>query len=82
MSAYMLPDGRQITGALSVKFGQQARGTGRWIEQPAAKYECLLCETTETVIGAEAVTRFTHTIRTTHPATCPGSPIQQGAQAA
>ncbi|WP_406735379.1 hypothetical protein OG508_28210 [Streptomyces sp. NBC_01108] len=82
MSAYTLPGGRQITGALTVKFGQQARGTGRWVEQPAAKYECLLCETTEKVIGAEAVTRFTHTIRTTHPATCPGHPNQQGAQAA
>ncbi|MEE4489364.1 hypothetical protein [Streptomyces sp. BE230] len=81
MTAYPLPTGQQITGALSVRFGQQLR-TGRWVEQPAAKYECLLCERTETVIGAEAVTRFTQTIRTTHRATCPGHPIEQGAQAA
>ncbi|MFJ8855145.1 hypothetical protein [Streptomyces sp. NPDC102437] len=82
MSVYTLPDGRQITGALSIKFGQQARGGGRWIEQPAAKYECLLCEHIEIVTGAEAVTRFAQTIRATHPATCPGYPTQQGAQAA
>ncbi|WP_327246577.1 hypothetical protein [Streptomyces sp. NBC_01320] len=74
MTAYLLSDGRQITGALSVRFGQQARGGGRWIEQPAAKYECLVCETTEQVVGAEAVTRFAQTIRTRHPATCPGHP--------
>ncbi|MFE7105596.1 hypothetical protein ACFU98_10780 [Streptomyces sp. NPDC057575] len=82
MSAYMLPDGRQITSALSIKFGQQARGGGRWIETPAAKYECLLCEHVEIVTGAEAVTRFTQTIRAIHPATCPGCPNQQGVQAA
>lgn len=67
MSAYPLPDGRRITGALSIKFGQQARGGGRWLEQPAAKYECLLCGTTEgPVVGAAAVTKFVQTIRTTH----------------
>lgn len=81
MSVYQLPDGRQITGALTVRFGQRTR-LGQWVELPAAKYECLLCETTETVIGAERVTAFTQTIRTTHPATCPGHPTQQGAQAA
>lgn len=80
MTAYRLPTGEQITGALTVKFGRQTR-LGQWVEQPAAKYECLICETTETAIGAEAVTRFTQTIRTTHPATCPGHPTQ-GAQAA
>lgn len=81
MTAYPLPDGRQITGALSVKFGQQLR-TGRWVEQPAAKYECLLCQRTEgPVTGAEAVTRFTQTARTNHRANCPGHPIE-GAQAA
>ncbi|MFD8667046.1 hypothetical protein ACFV1U_16835 [Streptomyces microflavus] len=82
MSAYLLPDGRRITGALTTKFGKQARGGGRWIEQPAAKYECLLCETTEVVQGADKVQHFTQTIRITHPATCPGHPTQQGAQAA
>lgn len=75
MTTYLLPDGRQITGALSVKFGQQARSGGRWIEQPAAKYECLVCETTEAVIGAANVTAFVQTIRSSHPATCPGHPV-------
>ncbi|WP_098892242.1 hypothetical protein [Streptomyces sp. or3] len=81
MSAYPLPDGRAIIGALSTKFGRQTRD-GRWIEQPAAKYECLVCETTEVVRGADKVQRFTQTIRITHPATCPGDPTQQGARAA
>ncbi|MGX1483397.1 hypothetical protein RKD45_002473 [Streptomyces griseus] len=81
MTAYQLPDGRQIEGALSVKLGRQSRD-GRWVEQPAAKYECLICETAEVVIGAEKVTAFVQTIRLTHPATCPGAPTQQGAQAA
>lgn len=81
MTAYQLPGGQQITGALTVKFGQQDR-FGRWVEQPAAKYECLICEETTVVIGAERVTAFAHTIRATHPATCPGYPNQQGAQAA
>ncbi|MGQ4351956.1 hypothetical protein [Streptomyces drozdowiczii] len=80
MSAYPLPDGRQVTGALTVKFGQRTRA-GQWVEQPAAKYECLRCETTHVVIGAERVTAFVQTIRTTHPATCPGHPTE-GAHAA
>ncbi|MEV6081699.1 hypothetical protein AB0L80_42485 [Streptomyces sp. NPDC052069] len=74
MSAYLLPDGRQITGALSITFGQQARSSDRWIEKPAAKYECLLCEYVEVVTGAERVTAFVQTIRSSHPATCPGYP--------
>ena len=81
MSAYLLGDGRHITGALTIRFGQQLRD-GRWVEQPAAKYECLLCETTEIVTGAAAVTRFVQTIRNTHRTTCPGQPNHQGAQAA
>ncbi|MEU8886695.1 hypothetical protein [Streptomyces sp. NPDC048442] len=81
MTAYFLPDGRQITGALTVRLGQQTR-TGQWIEKPAAKYECLLCEVTVTMTGAEAVTRFTQTIRHLHRDTCPGAPTQQGAHAA
>ncbi|MGC5400181.1 hypothetical protein ACPXCP_31130 [Streptomyces sp. DT20] len=80
MTAYPLPNGQQITGALAVKFGRRTR-LGEWVEAPAAKYECFVCNTTETVTGAEAVTRFTQTIRTTHRATCPGHPTQ-GAQAA
>lgn len=81
MTAYPLPTGEQITGALTVKFGRQTR-LGQWVEQPAAKYECLICERIETAIGPEAVTRFTQTARTNHRATCPGHPIEQGAQAA
>ncbi|MFF2902847.1 hypothetical protein [Streptomyces sp. NPDC057966] len=65
MSAYRLPDGRQITGALTIRTGAR---------RPEAKYECLVCETTETVRGVESVTEFVRTIRTTHPATCPGVP--------
>lgn len=80
MTAFPLPGGRQITAALTVKLGRQNRA-GRWVEQPAAKYECLVCETSTVVIGAEKVTALVHTIRTSHPATCPGHPIE-GAHAA
>ncbi|MGH3585791.1 MAG: hypothetical protein ACRDQ0_05665 [Pseudonocardia sp.] len=80
MTAYPLPTGEQIIGALTVKFGRQNR-LGRWVETPAAKYECLLCDRIETAIGAENVTRFNQTIRTTHRANCPGHPTE-GAQAA
>jgi len=79
VTAYPLPGGRQITGALSVKFGRQTRD-GRWIEQPAAKYECLICETSGIVTGADDVRHFVATIRDSHAATCPGQPAQ--AQAA
>lgn len=81
MSAYPLPGGRSITGALSVRLGRQTRD-GRWAEQPAAKYECLICETTDLVLGADEVRSFVATIRTTHPGNCPGAPNHQGAQAA
>jgi hypothetical protein len=81
MSAYRLPDGRQITGALTVRLGQQSRD-GRWTKVPAAKYECLLCETTESVTGADAVTQFIQTIRTSHPVSCPGYPQHRDATAA
>ncbi|MER6235911.1 hypothetical protein ABT185_07525 [Streptomyces clavifer] len=80
MSAYPLPDGRQITGALTTTFGRQLKDL-TWAEPPKAKYECFLCEHTVTVTGAEAVTRFGQTIRPQHWATCPGYPTQ-GAQAA
>ncbi|MET7560595.1 hypothetical protein ABZS95_10360 [Streptomyces sp. NPDC005479] len=82
MTAYTLPDGRQITGALTVQFGRQLKG-GTWAEHPRAKYECLECRATEgPVVGAAAVTAFVQTIRATHRATCPGHPTHQGAQAA
>ncbi|MFJ2884297.1 hypothetical protein [Streptomyces sp. NPDC087272] len=74
--AYRLPGGRQITGALSVKFGRRAR-SGQWIEEPAAKYECLLCVTSVMVTGAGPVAAFVETIRTTHPESCPGFPVDQ-----
>lgn len=76
MTAYPLPGGRQITGALSVKFGRQARD-GRWVEPPAAKYECLICETSGIVTGTDEVKHFVATIRTAHPANCPGAPTLQ-----
>ncbi|WP_405391099.1 hypothetical protein OG596_26525 [Streptomyces sp. NBC_01102] len=85
MSAYPLPGGRQISGALRIMFGQQARGGGRWITQPGAEYECFLCDTTVgPVTGATAVTRFVQTIRTTHPTYCRATAQQhfEGAQAA
>ncbi|MGY4903287.1 hypothetical protein [Streptomyces sp. 900116325] len=84
MSAYLLPDGRQITGALSVQFGRQLKG-GTWAELPRAKYECFACRTTEgPVVGAAAVTAFVQTIRATHKANChpTTSSSHQGAQAA
>lgn len=80
MTAYPLPTGEHITGALTVDFGRRTR-LGEWVEQPKAKYECFICDTTKQAIGPEAVTRFTQTIRTTHRANCPGHPIE-GAQAA
>lgn len=81
MSGYPLPGGRQITGVLTTTFGRQLKG-GTWAEHPKAKYECLLCRTTEgPVVGAAAVTAFTQTIRINHPAICPGHPAQQGAAA-
>lgn len=66
MTAYPLPDGRHITGALTVVFGRQVKN-GTWAEHPKAKYECLLCHHTDgPVVGAAAVTAFTQTIRATH----------------
>lgn len=83
MSAYRLPDGRQITGALSVAFGRQLPN-GTWAEHPRAKYECLACRTTEgPVVGAAAVKAFVPTIRATHKTNChPTITNHQGAQAA
>ncbi|WP_030928437.1 hypothetical protein [Streptomyces sp. NRRL B-24720] len=82
MSAYPLPDGRQITGALSVQFGRQLPN-GTWAEHPRAKYECLTCRTTEgPVVGAAAVKAFVPTIRANHKTNCQPSSSHQGAQAA
>lgn len=66
MNGYPLPGGRQIDGVLTVAFGRQLKN-GTWAEHPKAKYECLLCQTTEgPVVGAAAVTAFSQTIRITH----------------
>ncbi|SCK20351.1 hypothetical protein YUYDRAFT_02121 [Streptomyces sp. ScaeMP-e48] len=83
MSGYPLPGGRHITGVLTTTFGRQLKG-GTWAEHPKAKYECLLCRTTEgPVVGAAAVTAFNQTIRLTHPTNChPDHATQQGAHAA
>lgn len=71
-----------VTGALFVDLGQ-ARRDGTWLRPPRARYECLICRTTEgPVTGDKAVTRFVPTIRQIHRDTCPGHPTQQGAHAA
>lgn len=70
---------RHVTGALFVDCGRQAR-SGRWIDQPRARYECLLCRTqVGPVVGADRVQAFVASIRTAHRATC--RPTTQGAAA-
>ncbi|WP_407553109.1 hypothetical protein QOM21_24010 [Streptomyces sp. Pv4-95] len=70
-----------ITGALYVDMGQQARGGDRWIRPPRARYECLLCRTTEgPVTGTADVAQFVGTIRSTHHTECTAN--YQGARAA
>ena len=75
-------------GALFVDLGEgredKERGGIRYTRQPRAKYECLLCRTTEgPVTGATAVTAFVQTIRATHKTNCrPIHPAQRKAQAA
>jgi len=77
---------QHLTGALFVDLGEgredKERGGIRWSRQPRAKYECLLCRTTEgPVTGPAAVRAFIDTIRATHKATChPIHSAQQGAQ--
>lgn len=80
MSGYPLPDGRQITAALTVDLGIPRKG-GSWARLPRAKYECLLCRTVEgPVHGADRVREFVARIRTDHPTYCTNN--QQGATAA
>ncbi|MEU8760694.1 hypothetical protein [Streptomyces sp. NPDC048659] len=72
----MTPQRQTVTGALFVDFGQQLKN-GTWARPPRAKYECLVCRTTDgPVVGAAAVTAFVQTIRSKH------HHNQQGAQAA
>ncbi|MFF3060894.1 hypothetical protein [Streptomyces sp. NPDC057909] len=55
---------RAVIAALFVDFGDRGR-------QPRAKYECVLCQTTEgPVQGAEAVAAFTASIKSEHRARC------------
>ncbi|MDT9688163.1 hypothetical protein Q5762_07305 [Streptomyces sp. P9(2023)] len=69
---------QRITGALYIDCGQQLQNL-TWARHPRAKYECLLCHTTEgPVVGEHAVKAFVPTIRATHHQTH----HQQGAQAA
>lgn len=69
-----LPDGREITGALTVDCGEghedKERGGVRYTRQPRAKYECFACQTTETVSGAIDVKAFTAGIRDAHKTNC------------
>lgn len=75
-------------GVLFVDLGEgredKERGGIRWSKQPRAKYECLLCRTTEgPVTGPIDVRQFVAGIREAHKTTCrPIHPAQQGAQAA
>ncbi|MGW7239706.1 hypothetical protein [Streptomyces sp. NPDC054804] len=49
------------------------------LEGVRARYECLLCRTTEgPVYGTDSVKSFVDTIRTNHRARCTASATQQG----
>lgn len=53
-----------VTGALYVDLGDNSR-------PPRARYECVLCRTTEgPVTGVNDVTAFTATVRAVHRARC------------
>ncbi|KAA6221755.1 hypothetical protein CP973_07055 [Streptomyces albofaciens JCM 4342] len=72
-------------GALFVDLGEgrEDKRTGRirWARPPRARYECLLCHTTEgPVTGPAAAARFVAAIRTTHPTRC--ITAHEGARAA
>lgn len=68
-----------------IKRGDRA-GQIRWTRQPAARFECVLCRTTEVPSARPketvpaAVARFVTSIRKSHRATCPAT--TQGAHAA
>ncbi|MFF2640345.1 hypothetical protein ACFVUB_11180 [Streptomyces niveus] len=62
-------DTRQVVGALFVDLGEY-RGD-RWVRQPRARYECLLCRTAEGPVGgADEVTAFNAEIRAAHQRRC------------
>ncbi|MBT2508856.1 hypothetical protein J7I98_23805 [Streptomyces sp. ISL-98] len=74
----------RITAALFVDLGRRTKTSadgGTWVQPPRARYECLLCRTTEgPVKGPIAVQEFVARIRTDHPANCTAN--HQGAHAA
>lgn len=71
--------GGGVTSALYIDCGVD--GKGRRARTPRARYECLLCHTTEgPVYGRDRVAEFVARIRTDHPAHCTAN--TQGAQAA
>jgi hypothetical protein len=68
---------QRITGALFVDLGEGREikhgaraGQITYKRQPAARFECLLCRTSQTATGADDVRSFVATIRTTHPVHC------------
>lgn len=79
---------RIITGALFVDLGEgreikdgDRAGQIGWSQPPRARYECLLCHTSEgPVQGAIAVRKFVTRIHADHRAHCPAN--TQGDQAA
>lgn len=78
-----------ITGALyidgGVGFEDRETGRIRYSRPPRARYECLLCGTSEgPVTGAAPVREFATHIRTDHRAQCPATTTAtpQGAMAA
>ncbi|NUK12678.1 hypothetical protein HRW18_32850 [Streptomyces lunaelactis] len=82
-----LPNGREITGALTVDCGEgredAERGGIRYTRQPRAKYECFACHTTETASGPIDVKAFAAGIRDAHKTNChPIHPARRKAQAA
>ncbi|MCX5229714.1 hypothetical protein [Streptomyces sp. NBC_00233] len=57
---------QQVSGALFVDCGKQLKN-GTWVQPSRARYEYLICHTTEgPVVGAAAVAAFVQTIRTKH----------------
>lgn len=75
-----------ITGALFIDLGEgfeiksgARAGQIRWTREPRARFECLLCRTTETPTAGPkesipaAVARFVASIRTDHRASCPAT---------
>lgn len=73
MTGYPVP-GPIVLGALFIDCGdgrETGQGQFTYRRPPRARYECLLCQTSEgPVTGAEAVKRFVATIRAEHHDRC------------